>query len=61
MELRQFIPQLMKPDSAFQPRGLLLERENKTTLVNANSSTAYWVYNSTQKQLDAVCNVCERQ
>ena len=37
-----------------QPRGLLLERENKTTLVNANSSTAYWVYNSTQKQLDTV-------
>lgn len=37
-----------------QPAGLLLERENKTTLVNANSSTAYWLYDGTQKQLDKV-------
>lgn len=31
-----------------QPAGLLLERENKTALVNANSSTAYWLYDGTQ-------------
>lgn len=37
-----------------QPAGLLLERENKTALVNANSSTAYWLYDGTQKQLDKV-------
>lgn len=48
-----FIPQPMKPDSAFN-LGLLLERENKTALVNANSSTAYWLYDGTQKQLDKV-------
>lgn len=36
------------------PQGLLLEREGKTTLVNANFSTAYWVYDGTQEQVDKV-------
>lgn len=36
-----------------QPRGLILENEKgKTVIVNSNSSTAYWVYDGTQKQLD---------
>lgn len=39
---------------SIQPKGLLLERGNKTTLINANSSTAYWVHDGTQKQLDKV-------
>lgn len=37
-----------------RPRGLLLERNNGTTLINAKSSTAYWVYDGAQKQLDKV-------
>ena len=36
------------------PRGLLLERENKTTLINPASSVAYWVYDDAQKRLEEV-------
>lgn len=37
-----------------QPQGLFLEREGQTTLVNATTSTAYWVYAGTQEPLDKV-------
>ena len=36
------------------PKGLLLERDNATTLVNPASSTAYWTRNGMQEQLDKV-------
>lgn len=36
------------------PKGLLLERDNATTLVNSASSTAYWTRNGMQEQLDKV-------
>lgn len=36
------------------PKGMLLERKDKTTLINASSSTAYWAYDGTQEQLDKV-------
>lgn len=37
-----------------QPQGLLLERNGQTILMNATTSTAYWVYDGAQKQLDNV-------
>lgn len=37
-----------------QPQGLLLERDGKTSLINPQASTAYWIYDGIQTQLDQV-------
>ncbi len=35
-----------------QPRGLVMEKGGETVVMNSGSSTAYWVYDGVQKQLD---------
>ena len=39
-------------DFTYQSHEILENEKGKTVIVNSNSSTAYWVYDGTQKQLD---------